>query len=104
VEVRYYVTDAGRSQAVDFLARLQPRETAQIEADLRALAIHDLKAPISKKAVKGHSQMWELRTGGYRVLFVGHARAWWVLHICRKQDQRAGIEVAGRRMRELLKG
>jgi phage-related protein len=102
VEVRFYPLDEGRSQPLDFLRALPARERATIEADLQTLGRHEGRGgPLSLKPIKGHSPMWELRTWGYRTLFFHHEGSIVVLHVCKKQDQRAGIEAAARRMKQL---
>lgn len=46
--------------------------------------------------------MFEIRTGGYRTFFVVDRDAMWILHCCKKDDQRRGIDVADDRMRMVL--
>lgn len=54
------------------------------------------------RAIKGHRPLYEIRTGGYRTFCVDVEDTTWVLHICKKQDQRRGIEVASKRMERIL--
>lgn len=102
-EVRLYATGAGRSQPVDFLASLPARDRAQVVADIQALRDHGIQAPISMKPIKGRSNrgMFEIRTGGFRTLLTWKAGVIWILHVCRKQDQEAGIDAARARMKKL---
>ncbi len=102
-EVRLYASAAGRSQATEFLGSLPARDRAQIVADIAALRDHGLQAPISMKAIKGRPNrgMFEIRTGGFRTLFCQRAGVIWILHVCKKQDQVAGIEAARARMERL---
>lgn len=102
-DVRFYATNAGRSQPTDFLGSLAARDRAQIVADITALRDHGLQAPISMKPIKGRSNrgLFEIRTGGFRTLFCQRGGVVWVLHVCRKQDQDAGIEAARARMKKL---
>ena len=102
MEVRFFATAAGRSQPREFFSGLQAREKAFIAADLERLQKEGLKAPISKKPIKGHKPMWEVRTLAFRIFFVHHGDVFWVLHICKKQDQRRGIEAAHTRMKEAI--
>ena len=46
--------------------------------------------------------MMEIRTDDYRTFFVVDRSEMWVLHCCKKQDQRRGIGVAAERMRLVL--
>jgi phage-related protein len=102
-EVRFYASTAGRSQPTDFLWELPARDGAQIVADMAALRDHGLQAPISMKPIKGRPNrgMFEIRTGGFRSLFCQKGGVVWILHICKKQDQDAGIETARSRMKKL---
>jgi hypothetical protein len=43
----------------------------------------------------------EIRTGGFRTLFCQKGGVIWILHICKKEDQGAGIEAARARMMKL---
>ena len=54
-------------------------------------------------AIKGRPNrgLFEIPTGGFRTLFCQKGGVVWVLHVCRKQDQDAGIEAASARMRKL---
>jgi len=100
----YYATEAGRSQAVDFLGALPPVERAQIVADIEAYRIYMLKAPISCNPIKGSRPMFEIRTGGFRTYCVVRSQALWVLYVGRKQDQRRDIAVATKRMKHVQGG
>lgn len=102
--IGFYSTDAGRSQPIEFLDELEERDRYYIQADLATFAEHGDGAPISIKAVKGKKPMMEIRTGGYRTFFVRLVDRVWVLHICKKQDQRRGIEAAAVRMKRVLGG
>jgi phage-related protein len=102
-DVRFFATDAGRSQPTEFLGALPVRDRAQIVADITALRDHGLQAPISMKPIKGRPNrgLFEIRTGGFRTLFCQKSGVVWVLHVCKKQDQGAGIEVARARMKKV---
>jgi mRNA-degrading endonuclease RelE of RelBE toxin-antitoxin system len=102
MEVRYYVTDAGRCPGGDFLRTLSEPFRGQIRADLTVLGREGEKAQISKKPVKGHKPMWELPIGGYRVFFVREQDAFWVLGVCKKQDQDREISACAKRMKSLM--
>jgi phage-related protein len=102
--VRFHESEAGRSQPRDYLASLPDKDRAYILADLQQLEVHADRAPISKKPIKGHSPMWEVRTGRHRTLFVRLGETFWVLHICKKQNQAHGIDVAATRMKALMGG
>ena len=62
-DVRFYATNAGRSQPTDFLGSLSARDRAQIVADITALRDHGLQAPISMKPIKGRPNrgLFEIR-------------------------------------------
>lgn len=97
--VVYYVTDAGRCPFKEFLDALPEKQAAQIVADLHVLGRDGVRhAPISKRPIKGRSPMWELRIGGYRVLFVEAAGKIVILAGCKKGDQDAAIKAAAKRM------
>lgn len=102
-DVRFYATDAGRSQPTEFLDSLPPRDRAQIVADIMAFRDHGLQAPISMRPIKGRPNrgLFEIRTGGFRTLFCQKGGVVWILHVCKKQDQDAGIEAARARMKRL---
>lgn len=104
MEVRYYATAAGRSPGFDFLSSLSEPFRGQILADLTLLAREGEKAPISKKPIKSHKRLWELRIGGYRVMFVREGDVFWVLGVCKKQDQDREIAACAKRMKDLLGG
>jgi hypothetical protein len=101
--VRFYATDAGRSQPPEFLDSLPPRDRAQIAADIMAFRDHGLQAPISMRPIKGRPNrgLFEIRTGGFRTLFCQKGGVVWIRHVCKKQDQDAGIEAARGRMKKL---
>lgn len=98
-EVRFYATPAGRCPAQEFLEDLGDTDAAAILADIRAYAKDGDRAAVSWKWIKGQTPMKELRTGGFRTLFVLHDAAMWVLDICRKDEQERAIERAAARMR-----
>ena len=95
------MTDAGRCPARDFLSALAEPFRGQILADLSLLGREGERAPISKKPVRGHKPMWELRIGGYRVLFVRERETFWILGACKKQDQAREIAACTKRMKHL---
>ncbi|MGC3997508.1 MAG: type II toxin-antitoxin system RelE/ParE family toxin [Anaeromyxobacter sp.] len=102
-EVRFYTTHAGRSQPTEFLDELLGRDRAQVVADIMAFRDHGLQAPISMKPIRGQQNrgMFEIRTGGFRTFFCQKSGVVWVLHVCKKQDQDAGIAAARGRMKKL---
>jgi mRNA-degrading endonuclease RelE of RelBE toxin-antitoxin system len=102
VQVRYYGTAANRCPASEFLSSLAEPFRGQILADLTLLGREGERAPISKKPIKGHKPMWELRIGGYRVLFVRQADVFWVLGVCKKQNQDREIQTCSKRMKDIL--
>jgi mRNA-degrading endonuclease RelE of RelBE toxin-antitoxin system len=101
--VRLFATGAGRSQPADFLASLPARDRAQIVADISALGDHGIQAPISMKPIKGKPNrgLFEIRTGAFRTLLCWKGGVIWILHVCKKQDQDAGIDAARARMKKL---
>jgi putative component of toxin-antitoxin plasmid stabilization module len=104
MDVRYYVTDAGRCPIGDFLAALPDHLRGQIQADLTLLGREGERAPISKKTVKGRRPMWELRIGGYRVFFFRAGDVFWILGGCKKQDQAREIAASAQRMKQVRQG
>lgn len=102
-EVRFFETDAGNSQPRDFLDSLPERDRAYIIGDIAALRDYGIRAPISTKRIKGAKNrgMSEIRTGKFRTFYCFKRGTIWVLHICKKQDQDAGIETARQRMEQL---
>ena len=103
--VRFFATEAGRSQPVEFLDAMDSRDqAAQIMRDIRDRGQHGDRAPVSVRAIKGYRPLYEIRTGGYRTFCVDDGGTTWVLHICKKQDQRRGIEAARKRMEAILGG
>jgi len=103
VEVRHYRTEAGRSQSEAFLGSLAPKFSVSIAADLALMEKHGDLAPISKRPVTGYLPLWELRTGGYRTIFVRVGEVYWVLHICKKQDEKRGYDTAWKRYQQLVR-
>lgn len=101
MEVRYYATDAGRQPARDFLLSLEVRLQMQIRGDLRTLEMFGDKAPISKRPIKGHRPMWEFVIGSYRVFFVRLADVFWILGMCKKQNQDREIAACAARMQKV---
>lgn len=71
-------------------------------ADVLRVAEMGRAAPVSVKAITGRPGLLEIRTRGFRTFFtLGPGAVRWVLHACRKQDQRHGIELAVERMGKL---
>ena len=67
MQVRFFATESGRSQPVEFLDGLDDRDqAAQIMRDIADLAALGRSAPVSVKSIRGHRPMIEIRTGGYR--------------------------------------
>lgn len=104
LEIVYFTTAAGRSQAIDFMSALQSGEAALVLSDIEAVATHGFRAPASVKTIKGHRPLCEIRTGRYRTFFAILDGRLVVLHICKKQDQQRGIEAAYRRLKETQGG
>lgn len=95
MEVRYL-------QAADrFIGKLEARHRAAILADIELVAQGGLTAPVSLRTITGHSPMWELKNGDYRTFFFIDSDAMWILHTCKKQDQRHGIDLAAQRMKAI---
>ncbi len=100
--VRFFETSTGRSQVRDFLDALPPADRACIAADIARVAEMGWGAPVSVKSIAGKRGLREIRTRGFRTFFcTGPGTVMWLLHACRKQDQRHGIEVAAARMDEV---
>jgi len=100
MEARLYETDTGRSQPRDFLDDLPVHERAAILDDIADYAA-GASGAVSWKVISGHAPMRELRTWGFRSLFFVQGDVMHVLHVCRKQDQKRGIEQAAKRMKAL---
>jgi phage-related protein len=103
LEVRFFETDAGNSQPRDFLDALPQKDRAYIVGDIAALRDYGIRAPISTRRIKGGNNrgMSEIRTGNFRTFYCFKRGAIWILHVCKKQDQLAGIEAARQRMQQL---
>ncbi len=103
LEVRFFETAAGNSQPRDFLDALPKKDRAYIVGDIAALRDYDIRAPISTRRIKGENNrgMSEIRTGGFRTFYCYKRGAIWILHICKKQDQAAGIDATRQRMQQL---
>jgi Phage derived protein Gp49-like (DUF891) len=102
--VTYYETDAGRSQAIDFLGALPAGQRAEIVADVEAFRLGGWAAPISCRWIKGHHPLIEIRTGGFRTYCVVRRSVVWVLHVGRKQNQQRDIATAAIRMKHVIGG
>jgi hypothetical protein len=72
-------------------------------ADIVALGTHGVNAPLSTRTIKGRPNrgMAEIRTANYRTIYCVRRGVLWVLHICKKEHQVQGIDVARRRMEML---
>lgn len=104
LEIRLFTTAAGRCPPRDFLESLPDRDYALIAADIEAMRVHGLHAPIATRGIKGkHARgLMELKVGNFRVFYcVKRGPLIWILHVCKKEHQRNGIEVAVQRMRQL---
>ncbi|MBK8040055.1 MAG: type II toxin-antitoxin system RelE/ParE family toxin [Verrucomicrobiaceae bacterium] len=53
--------------AIRSLKKLPPQVTGQVEADIRQLC-QEPRPPGCKK-LKGHSNLWRVRSGDYRVIY-----------------------------------
>ena len=53
--------------AIRSLKKLPPQVTGQVEADIRQLC-QEHRPPGCKK-LKGHSNLWRIRSGDYRVIY-----------------------------------
>jgi hypothetical protein len=104
LELKYYETNSGRSEPVDYISELPARLRAQVLADLEALRIYGNDAPISLKRISGYAPMFEVRVGGQRVYCVVHRETVWVLQAGAKDQQRRDIEKAARRMSHVKEG
>jgi phage-related protein len=102
-EVVFYTSPAGRQPARDALDDLDGERRAQVLADIVAFSERGMRSAVSWKAIKGQPNrpMMELRTRDIRTLFIAVGQKMTVLHVCRKQDQVRGIEVARKRMKDL---
>jgi phage-related protein len=104
MNVGYYETATGRSPPREFIGGLPATMRAAVRSDVHLVAEHGQKAPVSMKPVRGYLPMWEIRTGGFRTFYYFADRMLVVLHVCKKQDQKRGIVLAHKRMRELREG
>lgn len=110
MRVLFYVTNRGRSPVRDFLEELPVALRAAVFRTLELIEEEGLRAPgVSFRQIDG--KLWEIRvmTGGSaRVFYVCRtADEIVLLHGYKKQSQKAPareIEVAQRRMREVLEG
>lgn len=106
MRVAYYELVSGRSPPRDFIASLAEPFRGSIRADVHTLAEHSgsIHAPVQTKAIKGHAPLHEIKTGGYRTFYYCESDLLVVVHVCKKQDQKHGIAIAYKRMRELREG
>ncbi len=80
--IRYFAFEGRASPVVAVLEGLEDRFRAAILSDIERVGEYQLKAPVSVRSIKGHSR-----------------NEMWILHCCKKQDQRHGIEVASECMK-----
>jgi hypothetical protein len=90
------------SPVVATLEKIPAGIRAAMVSDIERVAEYGFKSPVSIKSIKGHSPLIEIRTRGYRTFFVVDRNEMWILHCCKKDDQRRGIELASERMRMVL--
>lgn len=96
--IRYFAFEGQESPVVEFIDGLAARFGAAIYSDVELVAQYELGSPVSIKSIKGHSPMFEIRTGQYRTFFVFDRGEMWVLACCKKDDQKATIATAAQRM------
>jgi len=101
VRVGYYETAAGNRPTDDALNEIAPKFAAQIQADIDTVAMYGVRAPVRTKSIKGHAPLREIITGGFRTFYYCEDDTVIVLHVCKKDDQTRGIELAAKRMKEL---
>ena len=94
-EIRYLAA------ADKFISSLEARHRARILADIELISRLGFRAPVSVRTITGHSPMWEVKNGDYRTFFFIDDGVMWILHACKKQDQRHGITAAAERMKAL---
>ena len=104
MQVAWYETGSGRRPAEDFIDSLPLDVRSAIRNDIHVVAEYGRRAPASVKAIAAHSPLCEIRTLGLRTFFYVEKDMLVVLHVCKKQDQAAGIRLASKRMRELRGG
>jgi phage-related protein len=104
VNVRFYLSPAGRCPVQDYLDELSDEEAAPVFTVLARLAQEGLSAPVVKRQIDG--KLWELKPGPHRVFYVLVTGPEMVLlHAYRKKSQKAPkaeIETAKRRAKEVL--
>ena len=102
-DVRFHETAMGRSQPRDFLGELPRKDRMLVAADIEALRVHGLTAPISTRIIEGEQNrgLVEIRTGNFRTFYCMKRGIVWILHVCKKEHQRRGIETATARMKGL---
>jgi hypothetical protein len=102
-EVRFYETAAGRSQPRDFVAALRGNDRALVMGDILLLGTQGIRATISTRTIKGKQNrgLAEIRTGNFRTFYCMKRGIIFILHICKKEHQKQGIEAARERMKVL---
>lgn len=90
------------SPVVAVIEQIPARLRAAILSDIERVAEYGFKSPVSIRSIKGHSPLLEIRTRGFRTFFVVDRDEMWILHCCKKDDQRRGIDLADERMRMVL--
>jgi hypothetical protein len=101
--VLYFMLEGQKaSPVVEAIEGIPARTRAAILSDIERVAEYGFQAPVSVKSIKGHSPLFEIRTQGFRTFFIVDRNEMWILHCCKKDDQRRGIEIADERMRLVL--
>lgn len=101
--IRWFALEGqAESPVVETIERIPARDRAAIVSDVERVAVSGFKAPVSVRSIKGHSPLFEIRTKGFRTFFVVDRNEMWILHCCKKDDQRRGIDLADERMRMVL--
>jgi phage-related protein len=108
VDIAYYRTTAGREPAREYIGKLPMRDQAAVLADFTLVREYGIvDAPVVTRHLTG--KLWEIKTGvgrQQRVFYcLQKGDLLVVLHACKKQRtgaQRADVELAKRRMREVL--
>jgi len=98
--IRWFRLEGQKASAPHvFVMGLPAKFRAAIVEDIERVAQLGLGATVSLRPITGFSPLWEIRVGDYRIFFVQDRGEMWVLHGCKKQDQKRAIRVAAERMK-----
>ena len=108
MEIYFYRKSNGRYPVVEFLDTLQSDERTKVAGCLKSIETSGFETPkVEFREIKG--SLWEIKiktsAGGYRIFYVSIRKNIVLLHVYKKQSQKAPLKeilVAWNRMTEVL--